>query len=335
MSGALTKVGDAPAGPRPALSGLAWVTGRQHRSALVGVGVVLAVSALALVWYGLHEHADFAKLGLAACTPGHEVVHCGALVDAFGADQNRITQLIAVLLPLPVLFGLFIGAPLLAREYESGTFRFAFTQGAGRTRWLMVKIAILTGFTVATSTALTLVVIWWYGPMVALDGRLGGSAVYEVYGAVFVARALFALALGVLAGALLRRVVPAIGATLAVWIAVVIGSVTTLRSHLMAPVRAVNAPAPAHAWTLRETWTAPNGQLVGRAQINELLYQTSLAGHKLDATSYLAQRGYRYSVVYQPGGRFWAFQAIEAGGLVVLSALLLVAAVWLVRRRAA
>jgi hypothetical protein len=37
---------------------------------------------------------------------------------------------------------------------------------------------------------------------------------------------------------------------------------------------------------------------------------------------------------YQPGTRFWPFQWIEAGWLLVLSALLIAVAVWLVRRRA-
>jgi hypothetical protein len=37
---------------------------------------------------------------------------------------------------------------------------------------------------------------------------------------------------------------------------------------------------------------------------------------------------------YQPASRFWPFQFIEGGWLLVLSALLIGATVWLVRRRA-
>ena len=38
---------------------------------------------------------------------------------------------------------------------------------------------------------------------------------------------------------------------------------------------------------------------------------------------------------YQPAGRFWPFQWIEGGWLLALSALLIAAAIGLVRRRAA
>jgi hypothetical protein len=50
---------------------------------------------------------------------------------------------------------------------------------------------------------------------------------------------------------------------------------------------------------------------------------------------YLTQHGYTQWTSYQPGSRFWPFQWIEGGWLLALSALLIAATVWLVRRRAA
>jgi hypothetical protein len=51
---------------------------------------------------------------------------------------------------------------------------------------------------------------------------------------------------------------------------------------------------------------------------------------------YLSKHGYTLWTRYQPGSRFWPFQWIEGGWLLALSLLLLLAAaVWLVRRRAA
>jgi hypothetical protein len=45
--------------------------------------------------------------------------------------------------------------------------------------------------------------------------------------------------------------------------------------------------------------------------------------------------GYTQWTSYQPASRFWPFQWIEAGWLLALSALLVAATIWLVRRRAA
>lgn len=330
--------------PRPGLAGLCWVAWRQHRIALLGTFAALGAAALALVLYGLPMHRDFAAHHLAACAPGlaaqsgsvsRSALHCGAGIADFAADQNRVNQLMAVFLPLPVVFGLFLGAPLLAREYESGTCRFAFTQEASRTRWLLAKIGVLTAFTLATSTAFTAVVMWWYAPLVPFEGRLGANGIQEIYGAVFVARAVFALALGVLAGAVLRRVVPAIAAALVGWIALTVTAITAVRPHLLPRLTAVDPPRNPIGWIISDVWKSPTGAVLNTSQLAENLYAAAAAGHKTDGEGYLYQHGFVHTVVYQPAGRFWALQSIEAGGLLVLAAALLFAAVWLVRRRAA
>lgn len=333
----MTAIAAAPARPaRPKLRGLAWVTLRQQRTALVSLTAVLACCALALVYFGLRMHTDFRTIGVDECLPQqvHRAHNCSIRMQEFGSDQNRVNQLMAFFLPLPVLFGLFLGAPLLAREYESGTFRFAFTQAVGATRWLVSKIALLTAFTIAVTVAFTCVVMWWYAPLVPLNGRFGSTSIQEIYGAVFVARAVFALAVGLLAGALLRRVVPAIGVTLVVWVGVVAASIISLRPHLLNPLTIVNGNTPS-GWIITDVWTDPNGHALNLEQVSELEYNGALAGHKLDLTSYLAGQGYRHTVTYQPASRFWTLQFIEAGGLAVISLILLAAAVGLVRRRTA
>jgi len=334
---AVTEPTAAPSRPsRPSLRALAWVAWRQHRTALVGLLGVLVLCGLLLLQNGLTMHADFRRWGLADCGPGHHNQACSVGIDAFHHDLDLVTRLTAVLFPLPVLFGMFLGAPLIAREFESGTHRFAFTQGVGRTRWLVTKITLLAVLTVASAGAFDAIVIWWYGPLVASHGRLGeGSLTFEVYGVVFVSRALFALALGVFAGALIRRVVPAIAATLAGWIAVFTVTFVSLRSHFLTPRTVVDATAPGNnPWVFAEKWTAPDGHVLNSGEIYTLRNAASTAGHSQDVFAYLAQRGYSYKATYFPQSRFWAFQTIEASSLAVLSLLLLIGAVWLVRRRA-
>jgi len=48
-------------------------------------------------------------------------------------------QFRAQALATPALLGIFWGAPLIARELETGTCRLAWNQSVTRTRWLTVK----------------------------------------------------------------------------------------------------------------------------------------------------------------------------------------------------
>ncbi|MFC4046391.1 ABC transporter permease [Dactylosporangium siamense] len=319
---------------RPGLSKLVWVTWRQHRTALLGMLSVMGLGALVLLLDGRSMHSAFTSSGMINCLPGHEAGYCGAALDAFRPAQDRVSQLTGLCLALPVLYGLFLGAPLLAREYESGTYRFAFTQGAGRVRWLIAKIVLLSSFTIATTTAFTAVVMWWYSPLVPLTGRLGNT-IFESYGAVFVARALFAFAVGIAVGALLRRTVPAIGVTLGVWLVVVISTTVSLRQNFLTPLNTLNGTVPSTAWTVSSQWTGPDGHALTGNQVADLQYRAAEGGHKLDLGQYLADQGYRHLASYHPESRFWSFQAIEAGGLAAVSVALLILAIWLVRRRAA
>ncbi|MEY9928703.1 ABC-type transport system involved in multi-copper enzyme maturation permease subunit [Catenulispora sp. GP43] len=339
MTTAMTESTTAPSvrAAGPTLRALAWVTWRQHRTAFIGLTAVFVFCGLLLLQNGLKMHTDFRRLGLADCLPGHQDPACPAGIDAFHHDQDLVTRLTAAFFTLPVLFGMFLGAPLTAREFESGTYRFAFTQGVGRTRWLATKISLVVAFTLVSACGFAAVVIWWYGPLVAPRGRLAASSLtYEIYGTVFVGRALFALALGIFAGALVRRVVPAIAVTLTGWIAVFLVTFVSLRSHFLTPLTAVDTMAPGNnPWVIAEQWTAPGGRVLSHAEAFTLQSKSAAAGHTQDLRTYLAQQGYSYRAAYFPESRFWTFQTIETSGLVVLSLMLLTATVWLVRRRAA
>src|SRR5207248_4248872 len=114
---------------------------RQHRLQLsTGVGVMTVLAAL-LVWTG-HEMTSYLhSTGLAACLAAH-----GGGCDSFSRlFENRYGSLlsdIAWLNFLPMLVGVFWGAPLIARELETGTFLLAWTQSVTRRRWLSTKLAI-------------------------------------------------------------------------------------------------------------------------------------------------------------------------------------------------
>jgi hypothetical protein len=97
---------------------MAWVTWRQHRIALAGAAALLGALALYLGLAGLQVHRNWTAA--VACHPASSGA-CGALVGYFISDWQP-AQIIAVALhAVPPLIGAFIGAPVLAREMETGT----------------------------------------------------------------------------------------------------------------------------------------------------------------------------------------------------------------------
>jgi hypothetical protein len=325
---------------------MAWVTWRQHRIALAGVAALLGALALYLWLAGLQIHHDWTVA--VACHPASSGA-CGALTGYFISSWQPAQTIAVVLQALPALIGAFIGAPVLAREMETGTFRFAWTQGFGRWRWALAKLVPLAVAVAAAAGAFSVLLSWYYQPFLAGRPQFGSSpvpldaAVFDLRGVTFAAWTLAAFAIGALAGMLIRRVVPAIAATLAAYTGLALATALYLREHYMTPLLVKNANAPGSAWVLSQQWYTRGGQPVSQSVLGQVLQGApQLGGGKggipqQDPTvnQYLVQHGYTLWTSYQPGSRFWPFQWIEAGWLVALSVLLIGATVWLVRRRAA
>ena len=211
----------------------------------------LAAVALAVALTGpqlAHVYATVVApcLARAAGNPGS----CGFTVTAFiHSDAPLQTVLRDAVLAAPALLGIFWGAPLVARELESGTFRLVWTQSVTRWRWLAVKLGVLGLASAAVAGLLSLLVTWWFGPIdrvnasviywqgpINLDLNRFDPPVFDTRGIVPIGCALFAFALGVTAGALIPRILPAMAITLPLFIGGRVAA-TWIRPHLMAPVR--------------------------------------------------------------------------------------------------
>ncbi|MGH3207249.1 MAG: hypothetical protein ACRDNO_05785 [Trebonia sp.] len=324
---------------------MAGVTWRQHRIALGGVAVLLGALAVYLWLAGLPLHHAYAAA--AACQPASADA-CQGLDSTLDGMDNFLSNGF-ILQVLPAAIGAFVGAPLLARELETGTFRYAWTQGFGRRRWALAKLVLLAVAVTAAAGAFGALLSWYYEPFVG-NQSLGlprttplTPALFDLRGVGFPAWTLAAFAIGALAGMLIRRVVAAIAATLVAYTGLALVTAGFLRDHYLTPLLAsTNVNVPDNAWVISQWWTKGGRYAFSGFPPSNLLDQfcapppaSTGKGGPGNWGPCLVQHGYATWTSYQPASRFWPFQWIEGGWLLALSALLIAATVWLVSRRAA
>jgi hypothetical protein len=309
---------------------MAWVNWRQHRVALAGVAVLLGAVAVYLWLSGLQIHHAYA----AYCHPSGSLACTLSFTGRYGVTGIIVSTFLQA---VPALIGAFVGAPVLAREMETGTFRYTWTQGFGRRRWAIGKLVTLAIVLAAAAEAFSLLFSWYNRPFVAAGYVIPLSTrVFDLLGVAFPAWTLAAFAIGALAGMLIRRVVPAIAATLVVYAGLTFATAVYLRQHYLAPLLTSKPNLPGSAWVVNE-WFTKGGHYALPARGPRLVstLRNLCPAMNTSPAQCLTTHGYVQWQSYQPGTRFWPFQWIEAGWLLVLSSLLIAVAVWLVHRRAA
>ena len=302
---------------------MGWVTWRQHRVTLAGVAALLGALAVLLWIVGLHVHQAYSAA--AACRPTSSAI-CDDMFGNFSVMDGFLANGF-LLQALPALIGVFVGAPLLAREMETGTFRYAWTQGIGRLRWALAKLVLLAISVTVASGLFSLVTTWYYQPYFAASNPVPqpplAPTLFDLRGVAFPAWTLAAFAIGALAGMLIRRVVPAIAATLAVYTGLVFAAGGFLRAHYLTPVLTSSLNVPGTAWIASQWWTVTrSGQFAwaGRPPMSVLGNITCPNSGPpngkptmVSIEQCVVQHGYTQWTSYQPGSRFWPFQWIEGG----------------------
>jgi hypothetical protein len=337
------------ASPRPLpWRRMTWVTWRQHRTALTGMAALLGALTVYMWITGLRlHHAYDAAI---ACHPAGSIT-CSDLIGTFNTMGGFLSSGF-VLQAVPALIGAFVGAPLLAREFETGTTRYAWTQGFGRVRWALAKVVLLAVVVTAAAGAVSVIFSWYYQPyfptgnpalsiakQVPFEASPFAPGLFDLRGVSFAAWTLAAFSIGTLAGTLIRRVVPAIVVALAVYAGLAIAAGGFLRQHYLAPLVTSRLTVPGSAWIISQQWMTVGGRPASPAALDRVLQGTQFPGkggvpQSLSAWQYLVQHGYTQWTTYQPASRFWAFQWIEGGWLLALSVLLIGVTLWLVGRRA-
>ena len=249
---------------------MAWVTWRQHRLALAGVSSLFGLAATYLLIAGLRMHHAYAAV--AACRPagsGACKQLAGQFLSSYAPGAGPVLGLLQV---IPALIGAFVAAPVLARELETGTFRYAWTQGFGRSRWAVAKIAPLAAAVTVAAGAFSVLVSWFVQPLWAAGDNNGPlyPTIFDLRGVAFAAWTLAAFAIGALAGILIRRVSPAMFATFLAYAGLSFVTGAFLREHYEAPLISTNPNFNNHSWVLSQLWMR-GGKPATLSAINQTL----------------------------------------------------------------
>ncbi|HTU76069.1 MAG TPA: ABC transporter permease [Trebonia sp.] len=349
---------------------MTWLTWRQFRAQAITAVAALAAFAILLAATGPHLASLYATSGLTSCRPAS----CGDqasswLTQLYSAGTYWVLYLltIAVILLAPAVIGLFWGAPLIARELETGTAALAWNQSVTRTRWLAAKLTVGALAAMAVTEGLSLMQAWWAAPIGRAVGLGGGgsnlamgrfsSLVFATHGITPLGYAAFGFTLGVTAGALIRRTVPAMAVTLAIFAAAQIAMPLWIRpslfpaEHTIIPISSLqqislqqggfnsasfslgaeNLPGQPGAWLLSSGAVNAAGQATSTTPA--ACTARSLRDGSPGFLQCLASHDIREAVSYQPVSRYWAFEWTETAIYLAIALALAGCSFWRLSRR--
>ncbi|MFI7214290.1 transmembrane transport protein [Micromonospora maritima] len=262
---------------------------------------------------------------------------------------------------VPALLGAFWGAPLVARELETGTHRLVWNQSVPRGRWFTVKLAV-TGLAAAlVAGLLSAALTWAAAPVDRAAGDRFSTVLFGARGVAPVGYAVFALVLGAVTGLLLRRTLPAMAVVFLVVVAAQLAVPNLLRPHYLPPER-ITVPMIADAVNrARNLGSITGGPVVGGLdvpgawvtdisplrtadgrQLSDAAFgacfrdppRTGATGTFGDTAVCLGALDLHVDLAYQPNRRFWPFQWIELALHLGAAGLLAALGRWHLRRRA-
>jgi hypothetical protein len=324
---------------------MTWLVWRQYRiQGAIAVALLAAFAAVILadgIQIASHWHSILTTCaGNSACLKGQP-----PLVNGVVSDLPYVSLIV------PAVLGMLWGAPLVAHEIETRTTDFAWAQSVTRSRWLAVKAGWLLLAAAACGGALAALTTWWSGPTNALQGSAFVPGQFDNQGIVPIGYAVFAMALGIAAGTVARRTLPAIAVALGGFIALRLVIANLIRPHYMTAVTTYynvtgSFTPPGAAWVLSQGAVSPTGQVVPTgwgalfnalpASCQRLLNAAPPAksGTGTSAVfSCMRAHGWRGFATFQPASRYWPFQGIETGIYLLLAAALIAVTFAVVRRR--
>lgn len=339
-----------------------WFAWRQFRiQALIACTLLLAL-AIAFLVTGPHLVHTYNTTIVGCKARGDCSGSISSFLSAYPFLQNLLTESVL----LAVLIGIFWGAPVVAREFDTGTYRLAWTQSASRTQWLAAKIVVGGLASIITAGLFTLMATWWSSPLDRVRDQ--PFSLFDTRDIVPIGYALFAFTLGVAVGAVVRRTIPAMVITIAGF-ATVRGLFNFyIRPHFAAAMHTVFDFTPAGKgigiggnlnpgiWMISTKVEDAAGKVFpnlnsgfdfhSNANGSTTLVGAGVCPNKIPTLSGGNHSGMskaaeqcinsfhlRELISYQPVSRYWSFQWYELASYVLLSLILATFSVWWIRRR--
>ena len=358
-----------------------WLAWRQFRAQAITAAAALAAFAIVLAVTESRMSGMYDASGLTSCHGGG----CAGPANTFltqlssgtgfpllpdGSNLYVILYFLSVLVILiaPAITGVFWGAPLIARELETGTCRLAWNQSITRSRWLTVKLTLIGLAAMAIAEAFSLLQAWWAAPIgkaVGFGGHVSiftegqfGSFVFPTHGIAPLGYAAFGFAFGVTAGLLIRRPIPAMAVTLAVFAAVQVITPLWVRPHLFPSSEVTGTlqatqtsayvfgnaklavtggavPGQQTAWIISRGFVNAAGQPVSTvpAACRSAIQAVQGPDGTGSLNSCLASHRIRVAESYQPASHFWPLQWTETGMFLALALALAWYCMWRLNRR--
>ncbi|WP_238019481.1 transmembrane transport protein [Dactylosporangium sp. AC04546] len=306
---------------------MTWLSWRQFRTQALVAGAALLVLAVYLVMLGLRIRDTDA----------------GGLMRY----QSELYLVDALVLVAPGLAGMFWGAPLVARELETGTHRFVWAQSVSRRRWLAVKLLVVAGAATLATGLLSALLTWAAAPYDTFAGDRFTALLFGTRNLAPAAYAAFAVVLGATLGLLLRRTLPAMALTFVLFTAVQVAVPLALRPHLGTPVtgsqpitaavvrelRFLSSDADIEGLQVHGGWVVRTSKLLaadGR-RVDQQRYESCVLRTPEAVGECLEALNLHVSAAYFPADRYWRFQWLESVLYLTAAALLSLLSRWRVR----
>jgi hypothetical protein len=268
-------------------------------------------------------------------TAGEPGPDCQALVRAFATiDNEEAAKIFAAMAVFPIAAGLLAGVTLVGRELESRTAQTAWALAASRPQWFarqLWPVVLVLGVTIAFAAI----------AMTILEATLATFSTYVwkdlgLYGPLVVARAFGALGLGLVAGAIIGRTLPAfvLGALLSL-VLVAVGSTgarawwVNAQPRVEISARSVEEAQPFDGILFDQAWRAPDGSLVTMRDADALVPAEGAD----DPYTWLIGQGYQVVEFGITGETAREWEPLEIAGTVGIGLALTLGAVLVVDRR--
>lgn len=153
--------------------------------------------------------------------------------------------------------------------------------------------------------------------------------------------AIFALALGIASGIVVRRSVPAMGITIVLFVLLRLAVMLWLRPYFLPPLT-FTSPVdqqgpPSHTdWTIHVGTFDRSGRELTDTEISRVCPQLIGNGSGAAFSAFITceqDHGLQSRSFYQPTERYWLFQSIEAAIFLLVAIVILAPAVWLAIRK--